>query len=166
MKVWFGQIYIEPGVGFPFSHFFQLRLASEVTDLVAASTKFIGRYGADFELMFRISAKQGLQDNEIRGPTVFKKAKDLEYTVFLPYDVIMRDARAPRTALEFLLKGVCEVFDRLDIDKAKLVEKQGSLIDGICSDPTMLAAPRWHEATNKGRVRTVFEAFFGQSQAE
>jgi len=108
MKVWFGQVYIEPGVNFPFSHHFQRRLSQEVTALTKPSREFIKKHGEDFELMFNVSAKQALQDNEIRGPAVFRKTKDLEYTVFLPFDVIMRHADAPKAALRFLLRGYPE----------------------------------------------------------
>src|SRR5262249_34269143 len=141
MNVHFGQIYGEPGVSFPFSHLFQRRLSREVTALVEPSSKFLKKYGSDFKLIFNVSAKQGLQDNEIRGPSVFRRTKDVEYTVFLAFDVIMRHADAPRHALRFLLKGVCDVFDRLEIDTTRLLDEQEALIEGICSDPTMLAEP-------------------------
>lgn len=163
MKVWFSQFYIEPGANFPFSVHFQRRMSKELTSLVEPSPRFIETYGADFELMFRISAKHDLDDNEIRGPSVFKKDKDVEFTVFLPFDVIMAHADAPKHALLFLLKGVCDVFDMLEIDKAKLLDRQRSLIDAICSDPTMLAEPSWNEAENKTPVRTLFTAFFGKN---
>jgi hypothetical protein len=164
MKVWFGQIYIEAGVAFPFSHHCQKRLSAEITGLVEPSAKYLKQYGTNFELMFRISAKKTIPNNEIKGPTVFKKTKDVEYTVFLPFDVIMRQADAPRHALKFLLKGVCDVFDRLEIDKAKLLDKQDSIIEGICADPAMLEEPSWNETNNKRDVRRVFEAFFNKSR--
>lgn len=162
MKVWFSQIYCEPGVEFPFSHFFQRRFSEEVTELAEASAKFLKIYGRDFELMFRISAKQSLEDNEIKGPSVFRKTKDVEYTVFLPFNTVMRHADAPRQALRFLLKGVYSVFDELEIDKARLLAKEESIIENVCSDPTMLAAPSWDDAQNKTFVRSVFQAFFDQ----
>jgi hypothetical protein len=164
MKVWFGQIYIEPGVSFPFSHLFQRRLSAEVTALVEPSSTFLKKYGSDFELIFRISAKQGLKDNEIKGPTVFRKAKDVEYSIFLPFDVINRNADAPKRALSFLLKGVCKVFDMLEIDKTRLFNKQQSLIEGICSDPTMLEEPSWNKELNETLARTLFEAFFDKNK--
>jgi hypothetical protein len=83
----------------------------------------------------------------------------------LPFTVIMRHADAPKVALTFLLKGVCDVFDLLEIDKTKLIEKQASLIDGICSDPTMLAEPSWDPDENKLPQRRVFTTFF-QGQPE
>lgn len=165
MKVWFGQMYIEPGVRFPFSHHFQRRLSQQVTALVAPSAKFIKEYGQDFELMFNVSAKGGLENNEIRGPTVFKKTKDVEYTVFLPFTVIMRHMDAPKRALRYLLQGVCDVLDQLEIDRTKLVEKQERLIDSICADPMMLEEPSWNEAENKTAVRNVFQAFFDSNRS-
>lgn len=164
MKVWFRQFYIEPGVDFPFSHLFQRRLSREMTELVEPSAKFLKKCGNDFDVMFSVSAKQALHDNEIRGPVVVRKYKNVEFTVFLPFDVIMRTADAPRVALIFLLKGVAQAFDRLDIDKTRFLEKQESIIAGICADPTMLEAPSWDEAENQTRVRKVFTKFFQRKQ--
>lgn len=159
MRVHFSQGYIEPAA-FPFSHLFQHRLSREVTALVEPSAEFQKRHGADFDLVFNVSAKQKIRDNEIRGPAVYKKDKNVEFTVFLPFDVIMRQSHAPRVALEFLLKGVGDALDKLEIDKSRLLETQGLVIAGICADPTMLEEPSWNEAENKTRVRRVFTAFF------
>lgn len=137
MQVHFGQIYIEPDVYFPFSHHFQHRISEAVTDAVEPSAKFLKKYGGDFDLTFNVSAKKALRDNEIRGPTVFRKTKDVEYTVFLPFRVIKRHPDVPQTALRFLLKGACAVLESLDIDTAKIVEQQESLIEDICSNPIM-----------------------------
>jgi hypothetical protein len=145
MKVHFGQVYIKPGIDFPFSHHFQRRLAQEVTALVEPSLTFINKYGCDSKLMFNVSAKQGIKDNEIKGPTIFKKTKNIEYTVFLPFDVIIRQAEVPQTALRYLLRGACSVFESLDIGTEKVVEKQESLIEQICSDPMM-----FEDESNKG----------------
>lgn len=164
MEVSFGQIYVEPGVSFPFSHQFQRWISEEMTALVEPSAKFLKKYGSDFELIFNVSAKKDLQDNEIRGPSVFRKTKDVEYTLFLPFDIIMRYADAPRHALRFLFRGVCDVFDKLEIDKASLLDKQDFLIQGICSDPTMLAEPAWDEAENPTPGRELFKAFFDKNR--
>lgn len=163
MKVHFRQTYCVPGVSFPFSYLFQHRISDEVEALVEPSTKFLKKYGADFKLIFNVSAKPGLRDNEIRGPAVYRKTKDVEFTIFLPFDVIMRHADAPRRAVRFLLKGVCDVLDRLEIDKTKLLEKQESIIEGVCSDPTMLAEPAWDEARHPTPGRAIFKAFFDKN---
>src|SRR5204862_71635 len=130
-------IYIEVGVNFPFNYLFQRFLGKEITALVEPSTKFIKKYGSDYELIFRISAKKSLVDNEIRGPSVYRKDKHVEYTVFLPYSVITLQDDINRSALRFLFKGVCAVFEKLEIDPSQVVEKQDTLIEHICSDPSM-----------------------------
>lgn len=112
--------------------------------------------------MFRISAKQGIQNNEIKGPTVFKKTKDVEYTIFLPYDIIICHEDAPRHALRFLFKGMCDVFHVLEIDTAKIVNAEEGLIESICSDRTMLEDPSWDETVNQRLSRKVFTAFFAK----
>jgi hypothetical protein len=162
MKVAFSQVYIELGANFPFSVHFQRRLTKDVTALVQPSAKFIEIYGSDFELIFRISAKHNLSDNEVRGPTVFRKAKDVEYTIFLPFDVIVAHSHAPKHALMFLLNGVCDVLDRLEIDTERLRDAQQSLIEAICADPSMLDTPSWSEAENNTPVRKIFADFFGK----
>jgi hypothetical protein len=162
MKVAFSQVYIEPGANFPFSVHFQRLLTREVTALVQPSGRFIETYGDVSELIFNISAKHQLEDNDIRGPTVFKKPKNVEFTVFLPFDIIMTHADAPKHAVLFLLKGVCDALDILKIDKSRLLDKKQWLIDAICSDPTMLDRPSWNDAENKTPVRVSFTAFFAE----
>lgn len=137
MKVHFGQIYIEPGVVFPFSFLFQRRLSEEVSALVSPSAKFSQQYGADWELMFRISAKRSIPDSEICGPSVFKKGKDVEFTVFLPFDVIQAAVSSSQSAIEFLLEAVCSVLTSLGFDATRLQERQSSLAESLSADPTM-----------------------------
>ncbi len=142
MKVGFTQVYIEAGVNFPFNYLFQRYLSEELTALVRTSSKFLKKYGPDFDLRFYISAKKSLADNEIRGPGVYKKGKYVEYTVFLPYSVITLKDDINRSALQFLFKGVYAVFEKLEIDSSKVLEREDALIDHICSDPSMTEQPR------------------------
>ena len=137
MRVHFGQIYIQPNVTFPFSNRLQRRLAERVSGLVAASATFTSKYGPDWDLMFRISAKTDIGENEIRGPTVFTKEKDVEYTIFLPFDIIANTDCVPQLALQFLLEGCCHVLRGIDIDPAALEEAMEPMIESICSDPQM-----------------------------
>jgi hypothetical protein len=137
MKVHFGQIYIQTGVTFPFSFLFQYHLSEEVSALVTRSAQFTQQYGPDWELMFRISAKRSILDNEVRGPTIFRKDKDVEFTIFLPFDVIQTEASVSRSAIEFLLRGVCSVLATLGFDVAPLQSRQSVLAEILSSDPKM-----------------------------
>ena len=142
MKVYFGQIYIEPGVTFPFSIAFKRRLGEEVSALIRPSSKFIQCYGADWNLVFRISAKRSIADSEIRGPSVFKKQRNLEFTIFLPFDAIQGAATPLHSAIELLLRGVCAVLDTLGFDTNSIQAREGTLATSLSSDPTMLEPNR------------------------
>jgi hypothetical protein len=137
MNVYFGQIYVTPGVRFPFSHHFQQHLSEAITSIITPSRKLIEKYGGDCNIVFNISAKKSTQVTDIKGPTYFEKTNDVEYSLFLPFDVISRDSEPSPSALRYLLNGVCEVLKSLDIDIARVMERRDSLITQICADPSM-----------------------------
>jgi hypothetical protein len=141
MNVHIGQIYIEPGVNFPFSYLMQIWLSEELSLIADPCDKFLKKYGADFELTVLVSADTQIVDNLIKGPTVFKKYKRVDYVVYLPYDVIAQAQDGCRAALEFLLAGIRSVFVKVGIDLEKLDAKRAFIIEHICSDTTMLKHP-------------------------
>lgn len=148
-------------MSFPFSHTFQLRLSKEITSLVEPSTSLIKKYGKEFELMFRISAKQALREVEIKGPTLFKKSNDIEYTMFLPFNEIILHPDAPKRVLILIFRSVCNVLQSLEIDTRNISVSQDGIISAICSDVSMLQAPSWNEGENNSLVRKIFVNFFG-----
>ncbi len=137
MRIYFGQIYIEPGVSFPFSHLFQHRLSEEFTALTVPSPLFVKKYGQDWDLMFRISAKAAIRDTEIRGPSAFRKDKDVEYSIFLPFTIIRAAEDPQRTAVESLFGAVLSVLAKLGFSTERLEARRPALIESICSDPAM-----------------------------
>jgi hypothetical protein len=137
MKIYFGQIYVTPDVEFPFTISFQQRLSGEVSALLKPPESFIRRYGADWDVIFRVSAKRAITDNEIRGPSISKKDKNVEFTVFLPFDVIQSADAVSVSAIQYLLRGTCSVLASLEFDVARLQAHQASLADTLSSDPAM-----------------------------
>ena len=142
MKVSVGQIYIQAGVDFPFSFEMQSWISKELSALASPGPAFLKSYGKAFELMIRLSAKTELGENEIKGPTVFKKDKDVEYTLFLPYDRI-RDAGAAsrRLAAEKFVDGVAAVFAKAGIEAPDLPKRRPSLVKKLATDDKMLDEP-------------------------
>src|SRR5687767_1993286 len=98
---------VEAGAEFPWNYRFQTYISEEVTSLVEPGPWFSAKYGDDWELIFNISARWSPNEDgtergeeltesaqaklaryrsftpeprrvEIRGPTVFKKDKDVE----------------------------------------------------------------------------------------
>ena len=88
-------------------------------------------------MIFRISAKWQLAVNEIVGPKVYKKEKDVEYSIFLPYTPIMQQSEPNRSALEHLLAGVYEVLDGYEIDTKKLKAEQENIIAEVMASSEM-----------------------------
>ncbi|MDR2546827.1 MAG: hypothetical protein LBC96_04855 [Lachnospiraceae bacterium] len=137
MRIHFGQIYIQVGRIFPFSHAFQIFLGEKITELVEPSPRYNELHGENFKLIFRISAKWQLAVNEVVGPKVYKKDKDVEYSIFLPYTPIMQEPEPNRSALENLFEGVYEVLGGYEIDISAIKAEQEGIIDKILSSPEM-----------------------------
>ncbi len=137
MKISFGQVYVEVGANFPFSHHFQRLLSETFSQLATPTEAFTKRFGADFELMVRISARRNLSENEIKGPTVFKRDKDVEYTLFLPYSVIVASPPVCQTAVRFVLAGAAGVMDLAGITISDPERRLEGISEIACSNPIM-----------------------------
>lgn len=146
MRVHFGQIYIESGVAFPFSHAFQRRMSDEVSSLVDPSPLFVKKYGADYDLIFRISAKAAIRETEIRGPSVFRKNKDVEYSIFLPFTVIRDSGDVIRAAMGYIFDAVLSVLTMHGFSTERLEAHRLALIDVICADPRMIDHDEGHDS--------------------
>jgi hypothetical protein len=142
MRVFVGQIYIKPGVSFPFSHAMQAWLSEQLTELASPSAAFVKQYGSSFDVMLRISAQTAATETELKGPTAFKADKDVEYTVFLPFDTIRAAGGAGRQlAAELLLSAVADAFDRLKVEAPDLSGRRQDLVRRLTDDEEMLSGP-------------------------
>ena len=135
MQISFGQIYATPGVTFPWTIYFQKRLGETVSGLVRQGPDFLARYGEDWRLMIRISAKRAIESIELRGPSVFRKDRSVEYSIFLPYDQIPNGTDFAVPALHSLFAGVREVFTKVGIEHNDLVAAEDRLIAEFSEDP-------------------------------
>lgn len=144
MRISISQIYVKPNINFPFSSRMQRWLSDEITSVVSTTNEFTNKFGEEFNLKIRISADDEIVDNKIMGPTIFKKDKDVEYTLFLPYRIISESSEGCRVALEFILSGIHVIFQKVGIDTEKLVVKFPNIVEVVCSDSTMLKKP-WPE---------------------
>lgn len=88
-----------------------------------------------------MSAKEGLARPEIKGPTVFKRDKDVEYTVFLPFDrSVDMDVNTLSRALDLLLSSMIEILEELDMTTTGLSAELSAIIDRILGDAKMIDA--------------------------
>jgi hypothetical protein len=139
MKIFVAQFYIEVGIKYPFSHLFQRRISADLTRRVEPSTTFVQKFGDDINLIFRMSAKAGLAEPEIRGPAVFKKYNNVEYTIFLTFDKCETPgATMYRRVLKQLLQQIIIVLEGLGVDVTLLAHSLDEIIEGIVADPEMI----------------------------
>ena len=132
MNIYVSQIYSEAGVAFPFKQRFQKFLSDKVSESVGVSETFVNRFGSDFDLIFRMSAKQGIVTPEIKGPTVFKRDQDVEFTIFLPFDrAIPMSTTLLSRALSLLISSMTSVLDEQGMDTTSLTKQSESIINGV-----------------------------------
>jgi len=122
MKVFIGQIYIKAGVAFPFSLRFQRWLGDALSERVEVSEQFSKKFGADFGLGLRISAKEDIERPEIKGPTVFKRDKNVEFTIFLPHRPNdYHDLTVASLLLEQVLQSTVRILHQLGLNAANVL---------------------------------------------
>lgn len=121
----------------PFATYFQRFLSDKLTDQAYPTSTFIDKYGSDYSLIFRLSAKHELDANEICGPTVFRKDKDVEFTIFVPFRKVTESNSPTRTALGYLFDGFHEVYEQVGIDGGIDAGAEQELTNAICRDRRM-----------------------------
>jgi hypothetical protein len=167
MQVYITMFPIESGAYVPFNHVFQRYMYEQVTKLIAPSSWFAAKYGEDWKLIFRISARWSPDEDdtdrgvklsetaraslaryrsftsdplrvEVRGPTIFKKAKDVEYSIFLPFRHIVERGNPTVAALQHIFAGVYAVLEKMEFDTSTLRAEQDRIIKHVCSEPKMI----------------------------
>jgi len=138
MQIHVSQCYIEGGSTYRFSHIFQNYISEQISEFVEMSPEFISAYSENFELIFNMSAKAALKENEVLGPTIFNKDNDVEYSIFLPFDPKMPlDENKRIFALDNLFLGIYEVLEKYKFDVSKLRVEEKRIIDEIIANPIM-----------------------------
>jgi len=134
-------MYTEEGVNFPFSHHMQAFWRERLSALAMPSAQFVKAYGADFTLGIRLNARKEIAESEIRGPTVFRRTKDVEYALFLPYDVVMSAEDKCRAAVCLIVSGIQRIADLAQVELVGFESEKDSLIKQTCCNPLMLLEP-------------------------
>ena len=138
MRTHIAQFYLEAGAAYAFSYRFQRFLSQELAQRVRPSEMFIREYGEDCDLMFRVSAKSSLTAPEVKGPTVFRADKDVEYSIFLPFDKERAlDEQRYREVLTLLLQEIAGVLKTLGMEVKELAQDASDIIDRIVKNPMM-----------------------------
>jgi hypothetical protein len=141
MKIFVGQIYIKAGVTFPFSLRFQKWLGDALSERVEMSPEFSSGFGAGYGLGLRISAKDDIEQPEIKGPTVFKRDKTIEFTIFLPHRPSdFHDLDVASLLLDQVLQSVVSILNQIGLDAANVLRDADHLRSEFLSLPGLLDA--------------------------
>ena len=85
-----------------------------------------------------MSAKSSLTAPEVKGPTVFRADKDVEYSIFLPFDKERAlDEQRYREVLTLLLQEIAGVLKTLGMEVKELAQDASDIIDRIVKNPMM-----------------------------
>ncbi len=92
----------------------------------------------DSELMFRVSAKRGINRPEILGPTVYRKTREVEFTIFLPFKILVIDnLPGYKELLDALLESIVGVLQGAGVNTKGIERNKAELIRIILSDRNM-----------------------------
>jgi hypothetical protein len=130
MNVYVSQAYIETGSAYPFSHHFQRFISREITARVSPSEYLTKKFGEEYNIKFRMSAKSAIPEVEVRGPTVFRDSQG-------------DSTEACYRALEELLCAIINTLSMLQFDVSRLADEYKSLITHVMSEPKMLGVKRF-----------------------
>lgn len=122
----------------PFSNDFQIDFAKQLEKFVAASPSFTEKFGPGWSLSLCFSGKSSIRDTEIAGPGIYRKGKAVEFSIFIPYDVVSKARDAPRSTLEFLFQGIYSILQRIDLETQKLRAQEDKIIARVLSNPKLL----------------------------
>jgi hypothetical protein len=147
-KLRVSQVYVHVGIEFPFSHLAQRFLERELLEVMDVSL-FDKRYGSDFHIVLNVSAEQATRTPRIAGPAVFRRTKDVEYTIFIPFDVVVDSDEPCFTAAELLLEGAESAFRHAGISCPGLPSERQRIAREVCSNPSL--AGDWREISLRGR---------------
>jgi len=138
MRIYVSQIYIEPGISYPFTHVFQKYLSSLASEDTKCSEQFRIQYGEDYDLIFNMSAKTGLVLPEVKGPTVFKREKTVEFTVFLPFQKEENISDNSLTnAVILLLNCMNTVLSGFSMTSNRIASDSDGIARTVVEDPNM-----------------------------
>lgn len=117
MKTYVAQIYIDPEARFPFSHKFQVWIHHMLSEMIIGWGKSENKYRGN-DLLFNLSSKYEINEVEIYGPSIDKRGKTVEYTVFIPLQIFGLGGRdGVKRVIFCLMKEIIKILDDLGVER-------------------------------------------------
>ena len=109
MKITVSTVYPEAGVNFQISYKFFKLLRDELEASGILSARFNAAFGEDYSLGIIFSTRAKIMDLEIKGPTVSKRYKVVDYVIYIPFGIVMNKETFFNQYVEFVCTGVSTV---------------------------------------------------------
>ncbi|MWP50274.1 MULTISPECIES: hypothetical protein [unclassified Gilliamella] len=118
MKFRIGAIFSQVGISFKVSHKVIKLIWSDLEERVPLSEEYEKKF-RDYTLVFLYSAREQ-NDFLVKGPTISKRYKVIEYVIYMPFKEIQSDEEIYNVFLMCMEKGVREVFRKYNINQNEL----------------------------------------------
>ncbi len=118
MKFRIGAIFSQVGISFEISHKVVKLIWNDLEQKVSLSEAFEKKY-KNYTLVFLYSAREE-NDFLVKGPTISKRYKVVEYVIRMPYKEIQSDEEVYKVFLFYMEKGIREVFGEYNINQNEL----------------------------------------------
>ncbi|MCB2378237.1 hypothetical protein LGH70_11620 [Hymenobacter sp. BT635] len=106
-------IYSEAGVNFPISYLFMRLLREQLAQLEPQHhAVYQAKYGLDFTLGIILSAKSNTSQLEIKGPSLSKKYKVVDDTLYIPFVIAEEAETFYSKYVSFVCTGVSTVLEK------------------------------------------------------
>jgi hypothetical protein len=106
-------IYPEAGVTFPISYRFMQLLKEELAHLSEQHLSvFSSEYGQDYMLSLILSANSDAADLEIKGPSISKSYKAVDYVLRIPFAIVEEAETFYSTYVFFVCQGISTVLEK------------------------------------------------------
>jgi hypothetical protein len=137
MKFAFLQLYSEPGVSFERLDGPLLQaLGNSLTHLnqsIDALSQKLG--GDDFKLLLTLSSKSGIDEVEIKGPTLWPKKKTAGYSLFIPWQAATNFQEEVEHVLPYIGRGVREIYKRYGVSVGGIDEVIQTVLEEVRAAP-------------------------------
>ncbi|MBT1699247.1 hypothetical protein KK083_20285 [Fulvivirgaceae bacterium PWU4] len=130
-------LFPEVGVDFPISYKVNQLLLDKLIDKLPKEQQQVIVDNKSFSLGVIISTRKSKTDLSIQGPSISKKYKMVDYTIWIPYLKVIKSSSLLETYLDFISEGIILVFEDLGRDNKKLISKiVGAVKKQVLTNPS------------------------------
>ncbi len=114
---------LSPGLENKFADSVGSSLREILTNNFLSWSNFFKKF-PEYSLCFYIVTKKGVEEVEIKGPGIFKKNTEVEYSIFLP-----EKADNVISYIDAIFEGLSKILKNYEIEKNKIDEMKKQLLE-------------------------------------